>query len=228
MRSRTSVLARCVALAVTLLPGASLAGGRPAPPAPGVFRAHADFRPKNAFGSPGGFPLPIQDDRRAVVTPGKLARHGVVPRFPTTYFYWPTSFYAPPADMPAPSVTVEPVVYVAPTIYVTVPAAPSPTPPVAVAPPPPPGPTVVEYGTGRYELRGDGLATPYTWVWVPSPPAAPPAVRTDPPAAPAPSGDRTQIFRWTDDDGTEVWSNHRDGRAGRRPATAARTDAPPG
>src|SRR5262245_54763197 len=31
----------------------------------------------------------------------------------------------------------------------------------------------VEYPDGRYELRGDGVGTPYHWVWVPK--AAPPA-----------------------------------------------------
>ncbi len=221
MRSRTSVLARCVALAVTLVPVASLAGGRPVPPTPGAFRAHADFRPKHAFGSPGGFPLPIGDDRRAQVTAphwGKLAHRGVVPAFPPTYFYWPTALYGAPAETPAPSMIVEPVVYVAPTIYVTVPPAPVPAPPVVSAPPAP-GPTVVEYATGRYELRGDGAATPYTWVWVPNPPAGPPAARAESPASHASSEGRTQIYRWTAEDGAEVWTN-RDGRAGRPAAPA--------
>lgn len=40
--------------------------------------------------------------------------------------------------------------------------------------PAPPAPRVVEYPAGRYELRGDGVSTPYTWVWIPHPPPAPP------------------------------------------------------
>jgi hypothetical protein len=42
-----------------------------------------------------------------------------------------------------------------------------------------PTPSVVHYPHGRYELRGDGVATAYTWVWIPNPPPPPP-----PPAAP--------------------------------------------
>ena len=38
---------------------------------------------------------------------------------------------------------------------------------------PPTYPTVVQYPHGRYELRGDGIQTPYQWVWIPNPP--PPA-----------------------------------------------------
>ena len=40
-------------------------------------------------------------------------------------------------------------------------------------------PTVIYYAHGRYELRGDGIQTPYQWVWIPNPPPPPP-----PPAAP--------------------------------------------
>lgn len=31
-----------------------------------------------------------------------------------------------------------------------------------------PSVTVVQYPTGRYELRGDGAAVPFYWVWVPA------------------------------------------------------------
>jgi len=40
-------------------------------------------------------------------------------------------------------------------------------------------PTIVEYPTGWYQLRGDGMTTPYVWVWIPKPPpipSQPPAV----------------------------------------------------
>jgi hypothetical protein len=72
-------------------------------------------------------------------------------------------------------------------------------------------PSVVEYSTGRYELRGDGLSMPYKWVWIPNPPSAPPAA---PPggasfsAAPS-SARRDRLYRWTDTQGvlhvTDRW-----------------------
>ena len=34
-------------------------------------------------------------------------------------------------------------------------------------------PSVIEFPTGRYELRGDGISTPYVWVWIPNPPPPP-------------------------------------------------------
>lgn len=55
-------------------------------------------------------------------------------------------------------------------------------------PPPasPTYPTVVQYSHGRYELRGDGIQTPYQWVWIPNPPPPPPppATAPAPPSAP--------------------------------------------
>jgi len=76
---------------------------------------------------------------------------------------------------------------------------------------PPPMPSVVEYPTGRFELRGDGVVVPYRWVWIPNPPLAPPppAPPAGPPAAPQappasrepePTG-RTTVYRWTDAQG---------------------------
>src|SRR5947208_15511528 len=52
---------------------------------------------------------------------------------------------------------------------------------VVVVQPSPAYPTVVQYSTGRYELRGDGIYTPHQWVWIPNahplppPPPPPPA-----------------------------------------------------
>lgn len=75
----------------------------------------------------------------------------------------------------------------------------------------PPPPHVVEYATGRYELRGDGVTTAYRWVWIPNPPPAPPTA--PPPGAPA-SGDssppfQSNVYRWTDAEGvlhlTDNW-----------------------
>jgi hypothetical protein len=60
---------------------------------------------------------------------------------------------------------------------------------------------VVEYPEGRYELRGDGVSTPYSWVWIPNPPPAPPA------SAPSPSSGerlpprRSQLYRFVDEHG---------------------------
>jgi surface antigen len=62
----------------------------------------------------------------------------------------------------------------------------------------PPGETVVPYSTGYYELRGDGISTPYYWVWIPtvpaSPPQPPPAIAPEPspiqpPPPPQPEGE---------------------------------------
>ena len=74
----------------------------------------------------------------------------------------------------------------------------------APAPPPPPAPiqNVVEYATGRYELRGDGMAVPYTWVWIPNPPPAPPSGPPPPGSAPASaSSGHGKLYRWTDAQG---------------------------
>lgn len=96
----------------------------------------------------------------------------------------------------------------------------APPPPFALGPPTPPTPSVIEYPTGRYELRGDGEASPYTWVWIPKPPPPPPAPPDGPPATPqeAPA-DRAalaiegrpapsdELYRWTDGTGVTHWTN---------------------
>jgi hypothetical protein len=103
-------------------------------------------------------------------------------------FLYDTSVYGPAPAYTAPPVYVSVVV---PAASSAVPAAPA-------------RPSVVEYLEGRYELRGDGVSTPYNWVWIPNPPAAPPAP-TSPPPAPS-SGDRSpvrrsQLYRWVDEQG---------------------------
>ena len=114
---------------------------------------------------------------------------------------------------PPPVVSYPPADYAAPTYY---------PPAVYSTPSPPPTQSVVEYPTGRYELRGDGVGTPYTWVWIPNPPSSPPA--EPPPAAPAPAAPPTgpgrsddpsprhhsQLYRWVDPEGVVHWTDRMD------------------
>src|SRR5262245_24343059 len=84
-------------------------------------------------------------------------------------------------------------------------------------PPPPPPPSVVEHDAGRYELRGDGAATPYQWVWIPNPPPPPPSsppvaapVPPVPSARPGPSVASDEVYRFTDDQGVIHWTDRWD------------------
>ena len=203
---RGSVLAAFLIFGIALGPMAAQAGGVRVPSAP-VLKAQPGFRPASAFGSPGGFPfMSVQDHRRFVprVAPRRLVRPAF-PAFPATSFlYAPLAPYALSSETPPPSVNIDPVVYVSPTVYVSVPVSAAVPAPVMAPPALPPAPSVVEYATGRYELRGDGTSTPYTWVWIPNPPAPPPE------ASPATSSSASsrQVYRWTDDQGTEFWTNH--------------------
>lgn len=81
---------------------------------------------------------------------------------------------------------------------------------LALAPAAAPTPSVIQYPTGRWELRGDGLTIPYRWVWIPNPPAAPPTPPppSGEPSAPAPPTSsrpeppgNTKVYRWTDGQG---------------------------
>ncbi|MBI2216481.1 MAG: hypothetical protein HYU51_04210 [Candidatus Rokubacteria bacterium] len=112
-------------------------------------------------------------------------------------------------------VSAPPPVFVGPPVAaVAVPPA-----PVVVAPPPPPMPRVVEYAHGRYELRGDGVTTPYVWVWIPNPPppppppapASPPAESQAPQAPPAARdaspARSAQIYCFTDEHGVTTWTD---------------------
>jgi hypothetical protein len=127
-------------------------------------------------------------------------------------FIGPSPFwYSSPLYSSPPVVYQPPPVYIAPQFVYQAP------PPAAYYPPAPsapPEPRVVEFPSGHYELRGDGIATPYLWVWVPKPPSAPPGAPPVPaapdappvgpssrPAARAPS---KTIYRFTDDNGVTV------------------------
>jgi hypothetical protein len=100
---------------------------------------------------------------------------------------------APWAAVPVfvgPPVYYDPA-YVVPPVALVPAVESSAPPPAPAAPPPPPERDVVHYADGRYELRGDGIATPHRWVWVPNPP---------PPPAPS-SGREVRLYGWVDENG---------------------------
>jgi hypothetical protein len=125
-------------------------------------------------------------------------------------------FVGPSLIVGSPDVVAPPVVYAPPPSYYA--------PPGLYAPPAaygwsalPPVPRVVEFSAGRYELRGDGVYSPYQWVWIPNPPTAPPpaplpAASAPPPPAPEPAPRRSaaqtaSIYRWTDELGVTTWTD---------------------
>jgi hypothetical protein len=152
----------------------------------GRFSKHGRFFPQH-----GRF-FPHQRFHRSFATGGYL-----IGAYGAPFYYGYGSTLGDPLlyDAPAPA-------YPAPPVYVPV-AVPFASSAVPAAPA---RPSVIEYPEGRYELRGDGVSTPYSWVWIPNPPAGPPAP-TSPPTAPAPSsGDRpsvrrSQLYRWLDAQG---------------------------
>jgi hypothetical protein len=111
------------------------------------------------------------------------------------YYNWPyydTSMYS------------QPLAYSSPPTYI-VPYAPPTDSTLSLSPPAPPTPSVVEFPTGRYELRGDGISEPYRWVWIPKPPSTPPAEPSSPgpPSSQDPGPTRhAPLYRWTDEQGT--------------------------
>src|SRR6266542_5233003 len=182
--------------------------------------------PADRFGGQAAAHPSIGDARpvlpRPIVPHGvagdRIVPHGFFTPPPPSHNFFPGKFFSPrPIAVIAP-----PVVYVSPPgssespVYYDAPVEPSVvyypsalyTPPVAAtvssAPSPPPMPNVVQYPTGRYELRGDGLTTPYTWVWIPNPPppppTAPPEVGALSPPDPSPAR-HSQVYRWTDEEG---------------------------
>jgi hypothetical protein len=194
-------LTLALAAGLTLAPAAATAGrshGRPggggvAPARPTGFHhgggfQHGVSRPFHA--GPRHFGL--RPFGRRVVTVGAFATPFVYSPplsygYPTVYdpgYYDPSSYYAPPVSY-GPNVGGA----------------------ISMAPSPPQTPSVVEFPTGRYELRGDGTSVPYTWVWIPNPPSGPPDA--PPSQAPTPSSHR-QLFRWTDEVGVAHWTDRLD------------------
>ena len=76
-----------------------------------------------------------------------------------------------------------------------------------------PTPTLLDHPGGWYQLRGDGVTTPYSWVWIPKPPVAPAAA--EPPqgseapvrSADSSARDRGPAYHWTDDGGVTTFTN---------------------
>jgi hypothetical protein len=172
-----------LALSVLALPSPVVADARDYPsgaPASHSGRgSHFDGRFRHHRGSVFVFPAPFY------VTPPVYAAPPV--------YYSPPAYYPPPAYTPPAYYTPPASAYAPPAAY-----APPPDPPTA--PPPPPMPRVVEFGSGRYELRGDGTTSPYAWVWVPNPPSTPPAGAGPPPPPPT-------VYRWTDERGVTTWTD---------------------
>ena len=162
-----------------------------------------------------------------IVVPPHFGHHRFFPKrfFPKPFFpfavvaaapiyYPPPVYYPPPAYYPPPY--YDSASYTAPVSY-----APTASPTVSVTPQRP-QPDVVQFATGRYELRGDGVSTPYTWVWIPNPPTAPPpAAPTAPPSeappAEGPSASKrqpapraSQLYRWVDPQGVVYWTDRLD------------------
>src|SRR3989441_9855981 len=130
--------------------------------------------------------------------------------FVRPFFPFAVVAVAPAVVLSPPPVYYAPPAYYAPPVYYAPPAYSAPQ-PVSVAPSP--TPSVVEFSTGRYELRGDGVSAPYTWVWIPNPPTAPPP-STPPlggPTSGRPSAPRmSQLYRWTDSVGVVHWTERLD------------------
>ena len=120
-------------------------------------------------------------------------------RAPAVVVAPPPAYYAP-----APAYSVPPPAYYAPAPAYSAPPPAYSAPPAYVrqtyAAPAPAQPRVIQYPGGRYELRGDGIATAYEWVWIPnptnlpSPPGAPSAYSGPAPTYSAPPAQVQQTY----------------------------------
>jgi hypothetical protein len=130
-------------------------------------------------------------------------------------------FVGVPGFIGTPSVVVmspvvSEVVYASTLVYAP-PGVSAPAAGLAFGASPLPTPTLVEHPGGWYQLRGDGVTTPYSWVWIPKPPVppapstelAPSAQGSDAPGRAADSrtrDDRGPAYHWTDG-GVTTWTN---------------------
>ncbi len=125
--------------------------------------------------------------------------------------YYPQAYYDPAVSYSAPMSYSPPVSYTPPSGTVSLAADPT--------------QNVVQFPTGRYELRGDGVSTPFTWAWIPNPPTSPP-LAAPPTALPAAlaasparepgSGSRQSparvghLYRWIDEQDVVHWTDRLD------------------
>jgi hypothetical protein len=188
----------------TRMPGGSVSHSFPSPP-PMIRPPMQPVAPAPAA-PPQGFPSPNQGPFRgrshdrfpfrgpATIDSPSVVYYGVpyaVPYAvlgPSDYgsapYYDPTASYDPYSAYGAPSGDVS-----------------------TLAPDASSTPGVIQYPTGRYELRGDGVAAPHQWVWIPNPPPAPPTAPPESsaispsPAPPAPPARHVTVYRWVDGEG---------------------------
>ena len=195
-----------LAASVALTPTAALAGGSHGRPAGS--RVAAGGRPFMSHPSVPHHSMVHRSGPHHAFGRGFVTRPGFSPFVPFPLVASAVIVYAAPAVYTPTTYSDPPVLYVPePAVYGSPPGG-----TVSVAPAPLPMPTVVQFPTGRYELRGDGMTTPYTWVWIPNPPTAPPGTPpTDGPASESSAPARpTQLYRWTDEQGVVHVTDNRE------------------
>ena len=180
MRRMLAVLLVVVTCVVALAPPAAHAGGHGAARVAIGLATFAIFAPFIIAGEILSLALPPYRAPAVVVAPPP-AYYAPAP----AYSVPPPAYYAP-----APAYSAPPPAYSAPTAYVR----------QTYAAPAPAQPRVIQYPGGRYELRGDGIATAYEWVWIPnptnlpSPPGAPSAYSAPAPTYSAPPAPVQQTY----------------------------------
>lgn len=168
----------------------------------------------------GGASLGVSRSVAVPFPPGFFVRPPRLRPFPAFGVIAGGPIYAPPAYYPAPAYDPElyydqgasyyspPISYSAPVSYSPPPTYAPPPSTAVLIPPAPSAPDVVNFATGRYELRGDGVSTPYTWAWIPNPPTAPPSEES---SSGKPAARRaSQLYSWTDSDGVTHWTDRLD------------------
>ncbi len=196
------------------------AGGRPFMSHPSVPH-HSGFRHSGPHHSGFHHSGPHRFGPHHAFGHGFVTRPGFRPFIPFPFIASSVIVYTTPAVYTPAIYNDPPVSYVpAPAVYGSPPGG-----TVSVAPAPPPMPTVVQFPTGRYELRGDGETTPYTWVWIPNPPTAPP--ETPPMDGPASESSApahlSRLYRWTDEQGVVHLTDNREAVPQADPMQAAQT-----
>ncbi len=183
-----------VTCVVALAPPAAYAGGHGAARVAIGLATFAIFAPFIIAGEILSLALPPYRAPAVVVAPPP-AYYAPAPAYsmPPPAYSAPAPAYSmpPPAySAPAPAYSAPPPAYSAPTAYVR----------QTYAAPAPAQPRVIQYPGGRYELRGDGIATAYEWVWIPnptnlpSPPGAPSAYSAPAPTYSAPPAQVQQTY----------------------------------